>query len=256
MRTICWNMDAAIGFSRERHARAWAWLEAQEPDVALLQDVVVLEDMPASFGSVVFSPKYGKRWGTAVATRAEGYRLREPANEEPFLTHLQGAVCVAESASDDAPLLVSLYSNAKEYTIEELDELPPIDDVRLCHPKEQLVWEIDLAVHELRHLLRDRRFLAGGDLNSSLLMDEVQRHDETARLFANMHDAGMVDLRPRQSAHEQQTYFKKGRRPHQLDHVFADAQTEATVLSWRVDPTPVVELELSDHAPIIVETTD
>jgi endonuclease/exonuclease/phosphatase family metal-dependent hydrolase len=73
-------------------------------------------------------------------------------------------------------------------------------------------------------------------------------------MFTNMLEAGMVDLRPRQSAHEQQTYFRKGRRPHQLDHVFADVQTEGTVLSWRVDPTPVVELELSDHAPIIVET--
>jgi hypothetical protein len=221
-----------------------------------MQDVVVLDEVPASFGSVVFCAKYGKRWGTAVATKAEGCRLRTPTADEPLLTHLQGAVCIAEPDIEGAPLLVSLYSSATEYTAAELEALPPIDAVRLCHPKERLVWEIDLAVHELRHVLRGRRFVAGGDLNSSLLMDEVSQQDETARLFANMRDAGMVDLRPRQSANEQQTYFKNGRRPHQLDHVFADAQTETTVLSWRVDPTPVVDLGLSDHAPIIVETAD
>jgi endonuclease/exonuclease/phosphatase family metal-dependent hydrolase len=40
----------------------------------------------------------------------------------------------------------------------------------------------------------------------------------------------------------------------QLDHVFADAVTEAKATAWNVDPTPAVgDAACSDHAPIIVE---
>ena len=53
---------------------------------------------------------------------------------------------------------------------------------------------------------------------------------------------------------EQQTFFAPRAAPYQLDHVFADAATEARVVDWRVDTEPVLsQPKMSDHAPIWVE---
>lgn len=105
-------------------------------------------------------------------------------------------------------------------------------------------------------MLAGRRFIAGGDLNSSLLFDSTYRRQTNARLFANIAGAGLHDLRPRFYRDEQQTYFKRGRRPYQLDHAFADRETVARAMSWRVLREAASELALSDHAPIEVVIDD
>ena len=82
------------------------------------------------------------------------------------------------------------------------------------------------------------------------LGDVYKRQQENARLFSNLADQGYVDTRPRHWADEVQTFFREGRRPFQLDHVFADAKTESLVTSWRVLREPVESHDASDHAPI------
>lgn len=252
MKVLCWNMAAAFGSNLQRHAEAWAWLNDQAADVALLQEAVPQEDAVQGWGTVVFRPKY-KNWGCAVLVRAGGYEAWEPSPQEPWLGRIGGAACVAKPVDGHGIWLASVHSDAASF--EEINkrypdwygDLPPRNNVLRC--SEAAMWEIEVIAAELRPVLDDSHFVLGGDLNSARLFDD-HPGGENERLFANLHAQGYVDTRPRHSAQEVRTYFKEGRRPFQLDHVFADRDTESTIASWRVLEAPAGSLGLSDHAPI------
>ena len=113
---------------------------------------------------------------------------------------------------------------------------------------------MDLIPFELHRLFAGRSFIWGGDLNSAESMDDVKGFAGGNRLLREIWGAaGSHDLRRRFFAEEQQTFFAPKRGPYQLDHVFADAATEARALDWRVDPEPATTQRVSDHAPIWVE---
>jgi endonuclease/exonuclease/phosphatase family metal-dependent hydrolase len=114
---------------------------------------------------------------------------------------------------------------------------------------------MDLIPSELHRLFAGRTFLWGGDLNSAESMDGVPGFSGgNRRLREIWRQAGSHDLRARFFTDERRTFFAPKRGPYQLDHVFADAVTEARVLDWRVDTGPVTSTPtLSDHAPIWVE---
>lgn len=252
MKVLCWNMAAAFGYNKERHAEAWAWLNDQAPDVALLQEVVPHEDALRGWGTVVFRPKY-KNWGCAVLVRAGRYEAWEPTPQEAWLRRIGGAACVAKPVDPRGIWWASVHSDAASF--EEINkrypewyrDLPSRDSILRC--SESDLWEIEVIASELSAVLKDSHFVVGGDLNSARLFDD-NHGDENERLFANLHAQGYVDTRPRHSAHEVRTYFKDGRRHFQLDHVFADRDTESAVTAWRVLEEPAQSLGLSDHAPI------
>jgi len=252
VKLICWNMAAAYGYDRERHERAWRWLNEQDADVALVQEVVPHEEHLSNWGSVIFKGKY-KKHGCAVLVREGGYRAWTPSADQPWLQRIGGAVAVAEPVDSTLPWLVSIHSDAMGiYEIGRkyhpwYDAMPSTDGIPRCSETE--IWEVEAAAHELRPILSGSPFLCGGDLNSALLFDSP-RSQENARLFSNLADQGYVDTRPRHWADEVQTFFREGRRPFQLDHVFADAKTESLVTSWRVLREPVESHDASDHAPI------
>lgn len=255
MRILCWNMAAAFNYDKKRHAEAWAWLNAQQPDVALLQEVVPHEEALVGWESVAFRGKY-KRHGCAVLVRAGGYELWEPTPEEPWLQRIGGAACVAKPEDGHGMWLVSVHSDAASF--EEINkryptwyaDLPSRDGIPRC--SESDMWEIEALAAELRPVLDGSLFVLGGDLNSARLFDDAGNH-ENERLFENLASQGYVDTRPRHAPQEVRTFYKQGRRPFQLDHVFADLDTEKRVSSWRVIPEPAEALDLSDHAPIEIQ---
>lgn len=256
MKVICWNMAAAFDVSEERRADAWAWLNDQEPDVALLQEVVPDEDALSAWGSVIFRPRY-KRQGCAVLVRAGGYEAWEPTPREPWLRRISGPLCVAKPADEQATWLASVHSDA--YSLDEIHtRYPdwygdlPRDNILRCSDTD--LWEIEAIASELHTVLEDSPFVLGGDLNSARLLGDDHR-GENDRLFANLLAQGYVDTRPRHSAQEVGTSVEEGHRPIQLDHVFADRHTESAVTSWRVLEEPAQALGLSDHAPIEVLLT-
>lgn len=51
-------MAAGWGYSLERHKRAWRWLEAQDPDVALLQEVIPPSWAQDHWPSLIFERTY------------------------------------------------------------------------------------------------------------------------------------------------------------------------------------------------------
>lgn len=245
-------MAGGYGYLEQKHQGAWEYLRNLEPDIALLQEAVP----PAWAGeewSIVTSPRYtlrerpGSTWGSTIVSRfpLEAY---PPNRRGPWTAELWGGVVLA-SIEELGLSLGSVHSPAYS---KRPDELPrPIDGIRRCH--EEKVWEVELVAQELEDAFAPGRFIWGGDLNASLLFDEVYRRDANARLFANLAESGFHDLRPRFSPDEQRTFFRANQHGYQLDHVFADAQTEQAVRSWRViDEPAVVDPQLSDHAPIEV----
>lgn len=250
MKVICWNMGAGFGSNAVRHAQAWDWLLAQAPDAALLQEATIPEDTRGAWGSIAFSPQYNKVWGSAVLTRTSGYTKYEPTMAQPWLREIAGAVSIARPREAGDLWLVSLHSSATPYKADQLAALPSLDGIARC--SDDALWQIDVAIYDLRNLLSGQRFIVGGDLNSALLFDQLRGTDSNRRLLNNIAAAGLVDLRLRHFDAEQRTFFRDGNGPYQLDHVFSDRSTEPLVTSWRVATEVVTELRLSDHAPIML----
>lgn len=245
MKVISWNMAAAFGSTATKHDEAWRHLEELDPDFALLQEAT-----PPDWASTVWDVHATirhARWGCAVVGRRGSLGL---AADVDFATSAvqPGVIATARSVGDESLLFVSIHSSASPLK-EAIHAGAQLDDIRRCHPTK--IWEIELVAHDLASLLAEgSRMLVGGDLNSALLFDEVYGYDYNRKLFDNFSEIGLRDLRTSES--EQQTYFRAGHSPYQLDHLFADETTAGRVRSWRVLTGTVTELGLSDHAPIEV----
>lgn len=241
MRVITWNMNQRMD--------GWDWLRDQAPDIALLQEARLPDVERGNWRSIVHNVKHAD-WGTAVVSREIELVPHAPNTSTPYLAQLAGSVAVAQ-APEWGMWFAAMHSHDKPVPNETLEGLDT-DQVPRCQPGR--TWEIDLIGYELPGVFDTGRFVAGGDLNSSLAMDDVGgAFGGNRELFDNLAGQGFVDCRPRFSPEEQQTWFRKGDRPYQLDHVFADAETEARVIRWDVIREPAETLRLSDHAPIVVE---
>lgn len=256
MRVLVWNMN--------KRQAGWDYLRrnAASFDVALLQEASdPLSSLENQWRSVVWRP-YSRdpgsrlaRFGSAVIAPAVELEPYEPGADFPWLRELDGCVAVARSAREPS-WFASVHAQARPVPREILD-LHPWHDIPLCNPG-RYVWQMDLIPFELHRLFAGRTFLWGGDLNSAESMDDVRGFSGgNRRLREIWSDAGSSDLRVRLVAEERQTFFARGRRAYQLDHVFGDPQTEARVLDWRVDTGPVTSSPtLSDHAPVWVELAE
>lgn len=244
-------MGAGFAFGSGQPA-AWAWLDEQAADVALLQEVVLPQGEDAHWDSIAHSGKYDKAWGSGIFVKGPVYKNFEASLEYPWLNAFRGSVTIAKPELESLPWLVSIHSHASVVASETLAS-HDLSSVKLCSNVSGEVWEIELIAHDLERLLAGRRYIVGGDFNSSLLFDTNNRHTKNQTLFQNLHAMSFVDLRPRHHAQEQRTFFQDRKGHYQLDHVYADLRTEELVTSWKVLPEVASELNLSDHAPIVVE---
>lgn len=258
MKILSWNMGAAYGFRGDKHVAAWEWLNSQDVDVALLQGAVPRSEFTSAWDLVIWAGKY-QNWGSAVLAKQPGLVPWTPSEEHPWLRRVRGAVAVARPVADDGRWFVSVHSDSSsfEHTNKRWPstyaDLPARDGIPRCSEKE--MWEIEPIAHELGSVLGGRQFVFGGDLNSSVLFDDG-RAGENTRLFENLRSQNFHDLGVRHGVSEQQTFFKENTRPFQLDYLFGDEQTDATVTSWRVLSAVASELGLSDHAPIEIVLAD
>lgn len=248
MRVLSWNMAAGFGHDARKHDRAWRWLAYADPDVALLQETVAPDWALQHWPNLQHSPTYADgTWGTAILTRSVPLEAVEP--DSPWLRKLAGKVHVARLGGTRPLWLASIHSNA--YPLKDADlEGMSLEGVRRCHPGD--IWQVEVIAHELAELFGIDPFVAGGDLNSGMLFDTKDGHDYNARLWSNLAELGFYDLRPRFYEQEQRTYFKTGRGPYQLDHLFGDATTAAAATGWLVRAEPAEVAQVSDHAPVEV----
>ena len=120
------------------------------------------------------------------------------------------------------------------------------------------VWEANVIPHDLHRLFANDTFIWGGDLNTDPRMDDFSGFaGGNRRMFDIYREAGAHDTRTGFHRDYQQSFFRKGiRLGWQLDHLFADAATNAKTTSWNIDPAPAVgEGRCSDHAPMAVTMT-
>lgn len=252
-------MGAALGFGGAKHEAAWEWLNQQGADVALVQEAVPLENFTTQWRSTIFHGKWGKKWGCGVLVRNGEYEVWQPSDSHPWLQRVGGAVTVAHPIDGEGLWFASVHSDSSSFEATNrkypttYGDLPDREGIARCSAKE--MWEIEVIAHELSPVVASHKFVFGGDLNSSLMFDKKPGGQE-ARLFENLANLGFKDTRPRHSSAEVQTFFKSGKRPFQLDHVYADESTEQRVTRWEVLAGVAEELKLSDHAPIVLELGD
>ena len=256
MRILVWNMQAVFGTASQE--AKWRYLEQQSFDVALLQEARDPSEH-ADWCSAVWRPKYathrpGKNlWGSAVISRTLELEAPPLDDDYPWLGALNGSTAIARTTADPK-WFASVHAVARQIPLDMIDTLPKDDITRTT--RDGSLWETDVIPMELRKLFGAETFVWGGDLNSAESMDAISSFaGGNQKLREIWEEAGSHDLRKGFFENEQQTFFCRGKKPWQLDHVFADAVTAARVSDWRVDLAPVSEFEppLSDHAPIIVD---
>ena len=125
----------------------------------------------------------------------------------------------------------------------------------IARPSVGVPWWNDVAFAGFRDLVDGRRFIIAGDWNTSRWADvDGIPTPAGAEFFARAAAAGWVELSLDSDGREGKTWYgSTNPRTHLPDHVFADAETAATLRSFRIDPYPVEAQGLSDHAPMILE---
>jgi hypothetical protein len=255
MKILTWNMAGAGFHTAAPHAAAWDWLLTEAKfDAALLQEAIPPAGLSEQFATVLLRPRVSSRWrcwGNCILVRDHVYVDEVFDNGKSWANISVLAMQIAHP-HDSLPLLVNIHSSDRH-----IDGFPREEFVNngglTCHRSK--VWEIEVAAHLARPILMGRRFVLGGDLNAALLLDEVRRHKNNARLWANLENQGFHDLRPRHHEREQQTFFRSHQKTHQyqLDHFFGDAETRARTRSWTVITEVARDRHLSDHAPVLIE---
>lgn len=255
MRIVNWNMGGGFLYNAKTHNQAWEWVRDHEADVFLLQEAAPPDWAVdgGEFATVHFREKANAsraRWGSGVFTRSPGWLTYEATDQYPWLSTLAGSCVIASPAFEGLPWLMSLHSSAAPLVVEA-----PLgmDKSRVLRCDDERWWEIDLIADSLSRLLVDQRFVAGGDINSSLLLDRGTRA-ANARLSGNLRQLGFIDLRtPPHPAVEPQTFFRSGSQPLELDYFLADPLTAMHSSGWNVLNDVVSENALSDHAPIQID---
>lgn len=252
MRVLTWNMAGAGFHTGAPHAEAWEWLRHQaEFDVAMLQEAIPPSDLGDSFVSVLFQSRFPAQnlaWGNCTLVRNHEFR-EHPIEHATWAESSMDAALIADGGND-LPLLVNVHSNAKPIEGFSRNDFVAAGG-KACHQTK--VWEIEVLAHQLRPLLAGRRFILGGDINAGHLLDEEYGYKNNENLWKNMAEQGYVDLRLRHSETERQTFFRERTNPYQLDHFFGDSSTNESVKSWTVLTEVARDLNLSDHAPVVID---
>jgi exonuclease III len=258
MRIVTWNMQAAFGSSPSRHDRAWHYLRALDPDVALLQ-----ESSPPEWATqnwqVFHHPAYeGKRWGSVVLVKNSLYSWPLEVPKEQRISRYEGSPVVLIEVQIDLQRMVfgSIHASAASLTAEQVLELErqgvDLDALRCGGVKG--IWPLYVIFELLCRLLPGRGFVVGGDLNAARLMDRSPSlPGGNSEFFDKIEAGGLHNVLAKFHDGEVQTYFKEKSQPYQLDHLYCDEQSLERLKGCEVIDHPVTTLRLSDHAPIVAD---
>lgn len=257
---LTWNMAAAFNYAEKRHADAWQYLLTQlKPDIALLQEVHT-DQVAAVIQQSGYRVEWGShypqgRWGSAVVTKDLPLE-RINVDNYPWLSRFEGAAVTCQVRIDDIELIAcSIHARAKAITESQLSG---IDTSGLSVPGFNDVWPLYVIFNDLAAMVTETnnnsnatRFIVGGDLNASRLLDRKYGAHGNDAFFDQTSDRGFVDLTTPRFDEEPQTFFREGNAPYQVDYLFSDQRTASTVDEVHIDRVAVAELGVSDHAPVI-----
>lgn len=241
---------------KANHAQAWREIEALDPDVALLQEVLrVPESIDPS--RVERAPRNrAGTFQTVVYVRRGSLVRIEP---EPTLSPVVGGqVVLAEvTGLSISPVVVAsihtLTGAPEKQAQEAFNALP--DSVRGLLPEDRGSWNAAVILRSVAQHTRDRRFVVGGDLNLAWRFDEVQGGKTSywaSEQFRALRSEGWRRCHLKFHAGEERTLFRRPDELYQLDHLFADAETYGAATCCDVLQLDDLQ-ELSDHAPLVLE---
>lgn len=254
MKILCWNLGSAYGRWRDvpgLHERAWHWIAAVDPDLAFVQ-----EAQPPGWARErweVLTLPY-EFWASAVVARRGSSLLPAMVPAGGALEREGSYFATAElDLSDGGPMLVSSVHAAPH--VAPGWRHPGYDAKAIARPSVGEPWCNDVAFAGFRELVDGRRFLLAGDWNTSRWVDaDGVPATDGQEFFDRAAAAGWVELSLDEHGREGKSWYgSTNPRFCQLDHIFADAGTAATVRSFRIDPYPVEAHGLSDHAALILE---
>jgi hypothetical protein len=245
---------AGAGFhSYASHEQAWDYLEdSLDFDIALLQEAITPSGITHSFADVLFQKRYPESnvaWGNCIVSRKMKLRHVEPSIDEPWEQLVRCSSLLAE-CPEVGLFFVNVHSNAKNITHPSHNEFISTGALSCAKSK---FWEIEVVSHFLSPILANQSFVLGGDINSGRLFDSVYKYSHNGNLWENLERQGMIDLRPKHSADEVQTFFRPNTAPYQLDHFFGSIDIYKRTSSWKVLTEVARDLKLSDHAPVEIE---
>lgn len=249
MKVISWNMGIAYGPYKQWHERAWHWLAAVDPDIALLQECA-----PPNWARErwnVHNLDYN-RWASAVVVRRD--RSARPVELKPdsLLARFESYLATVELDVGPDPLLVA----SVHVSTREADEASTLgfDRAAMARASVGQPWFNDVAFAGYRELAAGRRFLIGGDWNTARYLDaEGAPKTDGSEFFGRAESAGWVDVSLPDDGMEGRTWYgSTNPRPYQPDHVFADPETATLIRAVSIDPYPTADLGLSDHAPLVL----
>ena len=248
---VTWNLGGAYGPYMQWHDRAWHWLAALDPDLALLQECV-----PPAWAcerwTVVTLPY--TFWASALVARS-ALALRAVPLAEGTLLHRFGSYLATGEVTlpEGTSLLVaSVHTRAAEapdWVTEGHDR------GSLARASVGVPWSNDVAFAGYAELAAGRRFVIGGDWNTARFVDaEGQPTLSGAEFFDRARQAGWAELTVDAEEREGRSWYgSDAPRAYQPDHVFADPVTAAGLCSQSIEAYPVERLGLSDHAPIVLD---
>jgi hypothetical protein len=254
VKVLCWNLGGAFGRWRDDpdlRDRAWHWIAALDPDLALLQECVPPTWACDRWTILTLPYMY---WASALVARPSlGLHAIAVAGDTP-LGRFGSYLATGEIEVADGPslLVASVHTRAAEAPDWVTGDL---DRAAIARSTVGVPWSNDVAFDGYRSLVQDRRFLVGGDWNTARYIDADGTSDPAgAEFFSRAAAAGWSEITLDGDGCEGKTWYGSGApRPYQPDHVFADPGTAATLRGSFVEAYPVERLGLSDHAPLVLD---
>lgn len=235
MKIVTWNMN---GWDRQStHDQAWTFLlDTVRPDIGLLQEAEVPENLPTEYSHKWTPAIAGKPFGSVILSRLGDLEVRWEDNS-------RGAVLVANSSvTSIGPISIACIQ------------------ARVQEGVGTIRW-LRETMEAVRPLLGDR-FIVGGDLNTARQAHRAWPAYGHGQFWEDIDTWGFNERLPLDGIEEQQSYWGRwllDKLPTlgntlQDDHVFLDAETFASVEGCQVWDTKHIR-ELSDHGPVVVDVT-
>ena len=257
MRVVSWNLGYAFGF-KTTHDRAWDWLKAADPDLAMLQEVrpKLPEWVEERWTVVRRGPKYS---GSLILAKPD-LGLRELPGEHPRFKGSDAYLATGTVTLPDGTelLVATVHTPVGKATDDELFGYDPeaIRRPRDIGPNGDIgPRRNDVAYAYYRDTVRGKRFLVSGDWNIARLWDYQYRKPPTHEVdfFDRAEADGWKECyRLFHPEGEGRTWFRDPEPPYQMDHAFCDPKTAKALRACDIDADPAELLKLSDHAPLIM----
>jgi hypothetical protein len=196
-------------------------------------------------------PSRPKLWGSAIVAKSRLALTAFGGPSEGGLDEGLLATGIVALPGGSSLLVGSVHAPIGPASVEELAGRDP-EAVRT--PRYKVPYRRDVAYAIYRDRVEGRRFIVGGDWNTTRLWDHYHPGASEIDFFHRAERDGWVDCHRRfHPEGEGRTWFRGNDPPYQNDQVFCDPETATWLVSCGIDAHPVENLVLSDRAPLLLE---